>query len=151
MQAKASKIFNISKNNNNNNVRNMNKASTVRSSSGVADNFVTMTELRNKLSTFRDLLDFSPCLGSASLIQVTKPILFVFCVFFFIVENRDQYNNIRFLLLLQLLILTVSDIFKRYPKLKLDMFASEIRDASMHKVRNISRNRLLLTIFSGKF
>ncbi|PIN01135.1 hypothetical protein CDL12_26358 [Handroanthus impetiginosus] len=43
------------------------KGSTVRSSCGVAGNFVTMTELRNKISTFRDLLDFSPCLGSVSI------------------------------------------------------------------------------------
>ncbi|KAG8385587.1 hypothetical protein BUALT_Bualt03G0060700 [Buddleja alternifolia] len=53
------------KNSNSKNASNM-KPSKVSNSCVVAGNFVTMTELRNKISTFRDLLDFSPCTGSAS-------------------------------------------------------------------------------------
>ncbi|KAI3456296.1 hypothetical protein Pfo_012959 [Paulownia fortunei] len=94
-RAENNKIFNPSKN-----VRDM-KPSTVRSSCGVAGNFVTMTDLRNKISTFRDLLDLSPCVGSASVNE--------------------------------LLILTLNDLFKRHPKIKPDVFASEIKDAPMHK------------------
>ncbi|KAL6546631.1 hypothetical protein OROMI_022352 [Orobanche minor] len=73
------------------------KESAVRSSCGVAGNFVTMTALKNKISTLRDLLDFSPCIGSASVNE--------------------------------LLMLTLNDLLKRYPKIKL----SEIKDVSMHK------------------
>lgn len=40
------------------------------SSGGVAGNLVSMTEIRNKVSCFRDMLDFSPCLGSATLLEV---------------------------------------------------------------------------------
>ncbi|EYU27941.1 hypothetical protein MIMGU_mgv1a0188961mg, partial [Erythranthe guttata] len=91
------KTLNSSKNNNG---RNM-KASTVSSTSGVAGNFITMTELRNKISIFRDLLDFSPCSASASVTQ--------------------------------LLVLTMTDLYKRYPKIKPDNFKSHIKDATMHK------------------
>ncbi|PHT56059.1 hypothetical protein CQW23_04545 [Capsicum baccatum] len=42
------------------------KGSTVRNSCRVAGNFIIMTELRNKILTMRDLLDLSPCIGSAS-------------------------------------------------------------------------------------
>ncbi|XP_049357881.1 uncharacterized protein At4g04980 isoform X1 [Solanum verrucosum] len=42
------------------------KGSTVRNSCRVAGNFIIMTELRNKILTLRDLLDLSPCIGSAS-------------------------------------------------------------------------------------
>nr|GMC83852.1 uncharacterized protein At4g04980 [Ipomoea batatas] len=38
--------------------------------SPVAANFIIMTELRNKVLTFRDLLDLSPCIGSASVNQL---------------------------------------------------------------------------------
>ncbi|CAA0817901.1 Unknown protein [Striga hermonthica] len=48
----------------------MKGSSPVQSSSGVAGNFVTMTELRNKITTLRDLLDFSPCVGSASVSEL---------------------------------------------------------------------------------
>ena len=46
------------------------KGSTVRNSSRVAGNFIIMTELRNKILTLRDLLDLSPCIGSASVNEV---------------------------------------------------------------------------------
>ncbi|XP_059291024.1 uncharacterized protein LOC132044538 [Lycium ferocissimum] len=42
------------------------KGSRVHNSCGVADNFVIMTALRSKTLTLRDLLDLSPCFGSAS-------------------------------------------------------------------------------------
>ncbi|XP_016493098.2 uncharacterized protein LOC107812484 [Nicotiana tabacum] len=42
------------------------KGSRVHNSCGVADNFIIMTALRSKILTLRDLLDLSPCLGSAS-------------------------------------------------------------------------------------
>ncbi|KAK4347119.1 hypothetical protein RND71_033458 [Anisodus tanguticus] len=42
------------------------KGSAVRNSCRVAGNFIIMTELRNKILTLRDLLDLSPCIGSAS-------------------------------------------------------------------------------------
>ncbi|OIT06172.1 uncharacterized protein A4A49_08024 [Nicotiana attenuata] len=42
------------------------KGSRVHNSCGVADNFIIMTALRSKTLTLRDLLDLSPCLGSAS-------------------------------------------------------------------------------------
>ncbi|KAL6567425.1 hypothetical protein OROGR_001093 [Orobanche gracilis] len=86
------KTVNMSSKNN----KNM-KESAVRSSCGVAGNFVTMTALKNKISTLRDLLDFSPCIGSASVNE--------------------------------LLMLTLNDLLKRYPKIKL----SEIKDVPMHK------------------
>ncbi|KAL3522230.1 hypothetical protein ACH5RR_015064 [Cinchona calisaya] len=42
------------------------KGATVRKSCGVAGNYIKMTDIRNKILTFRDLLDLSPCVGSAS-------------------------------------------------------------------------------------
>ncbi|GER36492.1 hydroxyproline-rich glycoprotein [Striga asiatica] len=45
-------------------------AKSMKSSSGVAGNFVTMTALMNKITTLRDLLDFSPCVGSASVSEL---------------------------------------------------------------------------------
>ncbi|KAL0442793.1 UNVERIFIED_CONTAM: hypothetical protein Slati_2002000 [Sesamum latifolium] len=90
-------------------VRNM-KASTVCNSSGVAGNFVTMTELRNKISTFRDLLDFSPCVGSASVNE--------------------------------LLVLTLDDLFKRYPKIKPDVSMSEIKGGSTQQALKFFCNAL---------
>ncbi|KAK4439918.1 COP1-interacting protein 7 [Sesamum alatum] len=91
------------------NVRDV-KASTVRSSCGVASNFVTMTELRNKISTFRDLLDFSPCVGSASVNE--------------------------------LLVLTLNDLFKRYPKIKPDVSMAEIKGGSTQKALKCFCNAL---------
>ncbi|XP_015055300.2 uncharacterized protein At4g04980-like [Solanum pennellii] len=46
------------------------KGSRVHNSCGVAGNFVIMTALRSKILTLRDLLDLSPCFGSASLIEL---------------------------------------------------------------------------------
>ncbi|XP_049402275.1 uncharacterized protein LOC125866035 [Solanum stenotomum] len=43
------------------------KGSRVHNSCGVAGNFIIMTALRSKILTLRDLLDLSPCFGSASL------------------------------------------------------------------------------------
>ncbi|KAG5579314.1 hypothetical protein H5410_049941 [Solanum commersonii] len=43
------------------------KGSRVHNSCGVAGNFVIMTALRSKILILRDLLDLSPCFGSASL------------------------------------------------------------------------------------
>nr|GMD09038.1 formin-like protein 12 [Ipomoea batatas] len=42
------------------------KGTTERKPCGLASNFMIMTELRNKTLTLRDLLDLSPCIGSAS-------------------------------------------------------------------------------------
>nr|GMD06854.1 protein diaphanous homolog 1-like [Ipomoea batatas] len=42
------------------------KGTTERKPCGFASNFMVMTELRNKTLTLRDLLDLSPCIGSAS-------------------------------------------------------------------------------------
>ncbi|XP_019169692.1 PREDICTED: uncharacterized protein LOC109165407 [Ipomoea nil] len=42
------------------------KGTTERKPCGLASNFMVMTELRNKTLTLRDLLDLSPCIGSAS-------------------------------------------------------------------------------------
>ncbi|CDP14495.1 unnamed protein product [Coffea canephora] len=42
------------------------KNTAVVKSRGVAGNFVKMTDIRTKVLTFRDLLDLSPCIGSAS-------------------------------------------------------------------------------------
>ncbi|KAL1537506.1 hypothetical protein AAHA92_30012 [Salvia divinorum] len=69
---------------------------------GVAGNFASLTEIRNKIACFRDLLDFSPCSGSATL--------------------------------LELLVLTLHDIFQRYPKIKP---TSEFQDACIHDVLEI--------------
>ncbi|KAL0353118.1 UNVERIFIED_CONTAM: hypothetical protein Sangu_0893100 [Sesamum angustifolium] len=91
------------------NARHM-KASTVCSSNGVAGNFATMTELRNKMSTFRDLLDFSPCVGSASVNE--------------------------------LLVLTLDDLFKRYPKIKPDVSMSEIKGGSTRQALKFFCNAL---------
>ncbi|KAL0305772.1 UNVERIFIED_CONTAM: hypothetical protein Sradi_5994500 [Sesamum radiatum] len=91
------------------NARHM-KASTVCSSNAVAGNFVTMTELRNKISTFRDLLDFSPCAGSASVNE--------------------------------LLVLTLYDLFKRYPKIKPDVSMSEIKAGSTRQALKFFCNAL---------
>ncbi|KAL0398626.1 UNVERIFIED_CONTAM: hypothetical protein Sradi_2205900 [Sesamum radiatum] len=91
------------------NVRGM-KASMVCSSSGVAGNFVTMTELRNKISTFRDLLDFSPCVGSASVNE--------------------------------LLVLTLDDLFKRYPRIKPEVSMSEIKGGSTQQALKFFCNAL---------
>ncbi|CAI9087523.1 OLC1v1021606C3 [Oldenlandia corymbosa var. corymbosa] len=40
--------------------------STVRNSSGVAKNFIRTTDIRKKILTFRDLLDLSPCISTAT-------------------------------------------------------------------------------------
>ncbi|CAN4078987.1 unnamed protein product [Withania somnifera] len=42
------------------------KGYTIHNSCRVAGNFIIMTELQNKILTLRDLLDLSPCIGSAS-------------------------------------------------------------------------------------
>uniref|UniRef100_A0A5B7B8E3 Uncharacterized protein n=1 Tax=Davidia involucrata TaxID=16924 RepID=A0A5B7B8E3_DAVIN len=42
------------------------KGFTVRNSCSVAGNFITTTELREKILTFRDLIDLPPCVSSAS-------------------------------------------------------------------------------------
>ncbi|XP_047973420.1 uncharacterized protein LOC125215877 [Salvia hispanica] len=69
---------------------------------GVASNFAPLSEIRNKIACLRDLLDFSPCSGSATL--------------------------------LELLVLTLHDIFQRYPEIKP---ASEFQDACTHEVLKI--------------
>ncbi|XP_073030503.1 uncharacterized protein [Primulina eburnea] len=46
------------------------KGSKISNSCGAAGNFVTMTDLKNKISTFRDLLDFAPCSGSATVTEL---------------------------------------------------------------------------------
>ncbi|XP_075488989.1 uncharacterized protein LOC142527888 [Primulina tabacum] len=46
------------------------KGSKISNSCGVAGNFVTMTDLKNKISIFRDLLDFAPCSGSATVTEL---------------------------------------------------------------------------------
>ncbi|KAK4485202.1 hypothetical protein RD792_007828 [Penstemon davidsonii] len=88
------------------------KSSTVQKSCGVAGKFVTMTELKNKISIFRDLVDFSPCVGSASVNE--------------------------------LLIWTLSDLFKEYPCIKPDIPVSEIEKASLHKALKIFCDSLKL-------
>lgn len=60
------------------------KGSTVRNSCRVAGNFIIMTELRNKILTLRDLLDLSPCIGSASVNEV----------FFCYLSSELNHNNI---------------------------------------------------------
>ncbi|CAK9152492.1 unnamed protein product [Ilex paraguariensis] len=47
-----------------------NKSLTLRKSCEVAGNFITMTELKKKIMTFRDLLDLPPCAGSASMTEL---------------------------------------------------------------------------------
>lgn len=42
---------------------------------GVAVNFVSLTEIRNKIACFRDLLDFSPCVASATLLEVINKLI----------------------------------------------------------------------------
>ena len=44
----------------------------VSSPRGVAGSLGFMTEIRDKIGCFRDLLDFSPCAGSATLLEVTN-------------------------------------------------------------------------------
>ncbi|KAL2495041.1 uncharacterized protein Fot_38798 [Forsythia ovata] len=51
------------------NIKDM-KSSPVRKSCQVAGNFLMNTEFKNKISTFRDLLDLPPCVGSASVNEV---------------------------------------------------------------------------------
>lgn len=97
------------------------------SSGGVAGNFVSMTEIRNKVSCFRDLLDLSPCLGSATLPEVMILVLLVFG-FELKVVLIDSVSVSP-----QLLILTLCDIFQRYPEIKP---VSEFKDASFHEVNN---------------
>ncbi|KAG6383713.1 hypothetical protein SASPL_156514 [Salvia splendens] len=74
---------------------------------GVAGSLGSMTEIRDKIGCFRDLLDFSPCAGSATL--------------------------------LELLVLTLHDIFQRYPKIKP---ASEFQEADIHKALKVLCNTL---------
>lgn len=50
------------------------KGTTERKPCGFASNFMVMTELRNKTLTLRDLLDLSPCIGSASVHEVVLSI-----------------------------------------------------------------------------
>ncbi|KAM7500820.1 hypothetical protein LguiA_025234 [Lonicera macranthoides] len=59
----AKKIWDVSKNAG----ENCKGPTLVCKSRGVASNFVTITELRKKIMTFRDLLDLPPCIGSISL------------------------------------------------------------------------------------
>ncbi|XP_041995915.1 uncharacterized protein LOC121746051 [Salvia splendens] len=70
--------------------RNVNvmNAPTVSSPRGVAGSLGSLTEIRNKIGCFRDLLDFSPCAGSATLLE------------------------------LLVLTPPLHDIFQRYPKIK---------------------------------
>ncbi|XP_073125612.1 uncharacterized protein [Henckelia pumila] len=63
-QPEHTKIFDASKN-----TKGL-KGSKISNSHGVAGNFVTMTDLKNKISTFRDLLDFAPCSGSATVTEL---------------------------------------------------------------------------------
>ncbi|XP_047943162.1 uncharacterized protein LOC125190003 [Salvia hispanica] len=79
----------------------------VSSPRGVAGSLGFMTEIRDKIGCFRDLLDFSPCAGSATL--------------------------------LELLVLTLHDIFQRYPEIKP---ASEFQDADIHKALKVFCNTL---------
>ena len=44
---------------------------------GVASNFAPLSEIRNKIACLRDLLDFSPCSGSATLLEVAKSCCFL--------------------------------------------------------------------------
>lgn len=46
------------------------KGFTVCNSRGVAGKFLKMTDIRNKIGTFRDFLDLSPCISSASVNEV---------------------------------------------------------------------------------
>lgn len=46
------------------------KGSNISNSCGLADNFVTMTDLKNNISIFRDLLDFAPCSGSTTVTEL---------------------------------------------------------------------------------
>ncbi|XP_041989399.1 uncharacterized protein At4g04980-like [Salvia splendens] len=80
---------------------------TVSSPRGVAGSLGSMTEIRDKIGCFRDLLDFSPCAGSATL--------------------------------LELLVLTLHDIFQRYPKIKP---ASEFQEADIQKALKVLCNTL---------
>lgn len=63
-QPEHNKIFDASKN------LKGQKGSKISNSFGVAGNFVTMTDLKNKISIFRDLLDFAPCSGSATVTEL---------------------------------------------------------------------------------
>lgn len=63
-QPEHNKIFDASKN------LKGQKGSKISNSCGVAGNFVTMTDLKNKISIFRDLLDFAPCSGSATVTEL---------------------------------------------------------------------------------
>lgn len=48
---------------------------------GVAVNFVSLNEIRSKIACFRDLLDFSPCDGSATLLEVKTTSRILYCIF----------------------------------------------------------------------
>lgn len=63
-QPEHNKIFDASKN------LEGQKGSKINNSCGVAGNFVTMTDLKNKISIFRDLLDFAPCRGSSTVTEL---------------------------------------------------------------------------------
>ncbi|XP_073311870.1 uncharacterized protein [Primulina huaijiensis] len=63
-QPEHNKIFDASK------ILKGQKGSKISNSCGVAGNFLTMTDLKNKISIFRDLLDFAPCSGSATVTEL---------------------------------------------------------------------------------
>lgn len=63
-QPEHNKIFDASKN------LKGQKGSKISNSCGVAGNFVIMTDIKNKISIFRDLLDFAPCSGSATVTEL---------------------------------------------------------------------------------
>lgn len=88
----------------------------------VAGSLGSMTEIRNKIGCFRDLLDFSPCAGSDTLLEVTNLLADLW-----LIELGTHDVALSF----QLLVLTLHDIFQRYPKIKP---ASEFQDTDIHKV-----------------
>lgn len=140
----ARKSSKASKNN-----KHLKKGATVRSSTGVAGNFVRMTDLRNNILFFRDLLDLPPCVATASVSEVGT--LHSFHLLYFSACNlKKKEKRANFLTLLfssngtflQLLIWTLKDLHKLYANVRPNISISELERSSKNQVKNVSRSLL---------
>ena len=93
-----------------------------------------MSELRNKILTFRDKLDLPPCNVSASVLQVAFWYLLYFSYLYFRSGKKKCFvlsdDDI-----LQLVIVSVKDLHKLYPDIVAKNSMSETKGTSMNQVK----------------
>lgn len=118
--------------------------SKARSSPTAAGNTRRMNDLRNKIMNFRDLLDLSPCITSATVSQVSiylSIFLSFFPSFFFFLPAINnsawalkKYYSSQFL---QLMIWTLKDVCRSYAIARPSILMSELERSSTFQVKYI--------------